>query len=286
MEPSLQDAIRNAQDELTPKFKALQAATGALKQAARLASDEKSDALAMQKAQTKLEQAAELVEDATLQQAVAAFGQETRRALDALAFDFARNLKELFEERGETVSGRPPRLVVNELVLDIDIAARKARWVYGKEALTRPLPLSFNPILKAFDAQRRAILERKIDAVAFTLELQTAWQQLVDKRTTRPPGGRVNIIELYSQVVINRQATRFWNSPSRATFKDYERAHFVRDLVLVQAAHRSNPDGRQAIFRLAGATKAQAENAMRSLWLPSSALDGEYYASLTFDADS
>jgi hypothetical protein len=37
---------------------------------------------------------------------------------------------------------------------------------------------------------------------------------------------------------------------------------------------------------LGGATKSQADSAQRSIWLPVSALDGEYYADLTFQVDA
>jgi hypothetical protein len=114
-------------------------ATGALKRAVKLAGEDKADALAMQKALVKLEQALELAPSDTLQTATDAFATETQKALDAFAFEFARDLKEVFEQRGERVEGRPPTLVVGELVLQIDIAARKAQWFYGKEALTRSM---------------------------------------------------------------------------------------------------------------------------------------------------
>lgn len=283
MDTPLVQILQETQDRLNPQLKSLQAATKALKQALRLASDEKADALAMQKTLTKLQESSNLLDDQSMYAAVEAFAARTNQALDALAFEFAQDLKESFEERGETVTGRPPRLVVNDLVLHIDIATRKAQWFYGKEPLTRPIALSFGPILKAYGVQRRLILERSVDVPAFLLELHTAWQQLLDKRSQRPPGGRINLIELYSQLVLNRQSARFWNAPSRATFKDYERVLFVRDLILAQASPDLHIDGTAWRMHLHGATKSQAENSMRSLWLPRTAMDGEYYASLSFE---
>lgn len=83
-------------------------------------------------------------------------------------------------------------------------------------------------------------------------------------------------------MTLNRQTPRFWNSPARSNFKDYERAHFVRDLALVQAAPTIEADGEMLYLRLGVATKSQADSPMRSIWLPQSALDGEYYSDLTF----
>ena len=143
--------IENAKQDITPDFKALRQALAALNRAGKLAAEERLDAIALQKALVKLQDADALVENESMHAATAAFAEVTQQALDALAFDFARDLKASFESRGLTVEGRPPTLVVGELVLSIDSAARKAQWFYGKEALTRPLPLSLHAVLKAYD---------------------------------------------------------------------------------------------------------------------------------------
>lgn len=285
MNDELLQALQAGQTETDPKFKALKAASSALTAAARLAAQEKLDALPMQKALVKLQQATELVkdaglEDAGLENATAAFGEATQSALDALAFQFARDLKESFEARGQRVDGRPPTLVVDALVLQIDIQARKAQWFYGKEALTKPLPLSLGGIIKAYDQQRKAILERKDETPAFLADLYKAWTDKLDEKSRR----RVNLVETYAKLVLNRQATRFWNAPSRSTFKDYERHFFVRDLVLANEAGATvTVDGKSYRLRLGVATKSQADSPTRSVWVPSSALDGEFYSDITFE---
>ncbi|MCB0047218.1 MAG: hypothetical protein KDD92_17465 [Caldilineaceae bacterium] len=290
MNEELRQQIQAAQTDMEPRFKALRSATSALKGAQRLADQEKADALPMQKALVKLEQALTLMEEeslptVSLQAAVDAFAVETNRALDGLAFDFARDLKESFEERGETVTGRPPTLVVDPLVLQIDIGARKAQWFYGKEALTKPLALSLNAILKAYDQQRKQIVERKTDTDAFLQELYQAWSDLHAEKSRR----RINVVEAYSKLVMNRQSGRFWNAPSRSTFKDYDRQFFVRDMVLTRDADPvltvtdEKGNEQRLRLRLTGATKSQAESASRSLWLPTTPLDGEYYADVVFE---
>jgi hypothetical protein len=219
-----------------------------------------------------------------MQAATAAFTEVTQTALDALAFQFARDLKETFAQRGQELGGRPPTLTMDPLVLQIDIANRKAQWFYGKQALTRLIALSIPTIVQAYEQQRKAIAERTIDIPAFVAELHKAWTDLLEKRTQRTAGGRINLVEIYSQVVLNRQSARFWNAPSRSTFKDYDRALFVRDLVLAHRAPSLEVDGQTHHLRLGVATKNQADSASRSIWLPQSALDGEYYANLTFHA--
>jgi hypothetical protein len=277
--------LQAAQAELEPQFKALRGTMNALRTAIRLASEEKADALPMQKALLKLEAAAAEVENETLQTAVSTFTTTTQTALDNLAFEFARDLRDEFISRGETVDGRPPTLIVNGLTLQLDSNARKGQWFYGKEPLTRPLALSFYAILRAYDQQVKRIIKRTIDTNELLAELYTAWQDCLSKRTRRPAGGRINIIEVHAQLTLNRQNNRFWNAPSRSTFKDYDRPLFVRDLVLLrQDGPTSLPvDGQQRQLQLGVATKSQAEQSSRSLWLPSGTQDGDYFGDITFD---
>ena len=282
MNPLLLAHLQTAQSTLDPQYQALHAATAALKRAVALASDETLDAIAMHKHLARLKEAAARLDDPTLAAAVATFAQQTEHGLDSLAFEFARDLKHVFEQRGQAVEGRPPTLVVDSLALHIDMGARKAQWFYGKEALTSPIALSINAIVKAYDQQTKALMQRNVDVPAFVAELYKAWQDQLGKRQKAPAGKRINIVEVYSQVTLNRQSPRFWNSPARSNFKDYERAHFVRDLALAQAAPTVEAEGKTQHLRLGVATKSNADNPMRSIWLPQSALDGEYYSDLTF----
>jgi hypothetical protein len=135
-------------------------------------------------------------------------------------------------------------------------------------------------IVSADDQQRKQIVGRKIETDAFLRELHAAWNGLLQEKSRR----RINIVEAYSKLVLNRQSARFWNAPSRSTFKDYERPFFVRDLVLARDADPSvEVEGKRLRLRLAVATKSQTESATRSLWIPTSALDGEYYSEVTFE---
>ena len=285
MNEELTRQIQAAQEEIEPEFKTLQTALSALKTAARLAADEKQEALAMHKALAKLEQITPEVGRESMTAAVTAFGDTTQKALDALAFEFARDLKEVFEEQGKIVSGRPPTLVVAPFVLQIDVAARKAQWFYGKEPLTRLIPLSIKGIIKAYDQQYKAIASREIDTAAFLVELRKAWQKVMDKRARPSATGRINIVVAFSELTMGRQSPRFWNAPSRSTFKDYPRELFVRDLVLLQDSGQSTltVDGKEYQLRLGVATKSNADSATRSIWVPNGPLDGEYYSDLIFE---
>ncbi|HSH05897.1 MAG TPA: hypothetical protein VLL52_25505 [Anaerolineae bacterium] len=275
--------LEQAQDELTPEFKALRTTMSALKTAIKLAQADKPDAIPMQKALQKLETAAEPIDNTTLTTAIAQFRTVTNEALNNLAFDFAKDLKKAFEEQGIKVTGRPPTLTIDILTLKIDIAARKGQWFYGQEPLTRPLPLSTNHILKAYHAQQKRIGDRDLNPSAFLQEIYNAWTTCINKRSRRPTEGRINIIEIYSQIILDRQTNRFWNAPARKTFKDYDRELFVRDLVLLhQSGHTTlnTPEGSQTL-RLGVATKSQTEQSSRSIYLPDVG-SSNYYSDISF----
>jgi hypothetical protein len=148
------------------------------------------------------------------------------------------------------------------------------------------MALSINAIVKAYDQQHKAIAQRTIDVASLPRPSSTRRGRTQLAKRQRPPAGkRINLVEVYSQVTLNRQTPRFWNSPARSNFKDYERAHFVRDLALAQAAPTVEAEGKTQHLRLGVATKSNADNPMRSIWLPQGALDGEYYSDLTFAAE-
>jgi hypothetical protein len=283
MNQDVVNQLQSAQQRLEPQHKALREASSALKRALKLASEDRADALPMHKALVKLEQAAQHLSDGQLQAAIEAFRAETERALEALSFEFAKALRESFTAQGVDVGGRPPTLIVEELVLSIDVAARKAQWFYGKEALTRPLPLSIGAIIKAFEQQKRELQGRATDPQAFLAELYQTWAGELASRSRQPRGGRLNLVETYSKMTLNRQSARFWNAPSRSTFKDYPRPHFVRDLALAQASPTVAVAGKRYRLLLGVATKSQAEQASRSVWVPSGPLEGAYYSDLTFE---
>ncbi len=273
--------LETVQKELDPKFKALRATMSALKTAVRLSKDEKPDALPMQKALLKLETAVADMQTETemntanLETAVSKFAAVTNTALNDLAFDFAKDLRDEFSKQGVTMDGRPPVLNVGMLTFKMDIAARKGQWLYGREALTSPIPLSRYRIFQTYKKEVKRIVNRKLDA-DFLSDLRKAWQTRIDERKQRPSGGRINLIEVYSQFTLDMQKANFWNQPSRRTFKDYPREFFVRDLALIQ-------EQGAAPFRLGVATKSMAEKANRSMWVPKTAVDGDYYSDITFD---
>ena len=222
MNPELLTQLQTAQSTLEPQYHVLHTATSVLKRAIALASDETLDAIAMHKLLARLEEAAAPLDEPSVRTAVAAFAAQTQHGLDALAFEFAHDLKEVFEHRGQTVQGRPPTLVV-----ELAHPADRHGCAQGPVALRQGGADQTDPavsqrVVKAYDQQNKLIVQRSIDVPAFVAELYQGWQELLAKRVKPPAGKRINLVETYSQVTLNRQSSRFWNSPARSNFKDYE----------------------------------------------------------------
>ncbi len=283
MQNELLTQLQVTYQELQPQLKALRNATNTIQRAIKLMNREKPEALAMQHTLGKLKQASQQVGGPRLDTVTRTFEEATIMAMKNLELEFASDLKDTFKLQGETVKGRPPILSVGLLLLHIDRTSHKARWFYGKDPLTRPLPLSQHAILKAYHTQRQAITNRKINHASFLLELYQAWQQLIEQRVRRPAGGRINVIEVYSKVVMNRQPRRFWYGPSRQRFTEYFRAHFVRDIVLTIVLPTLTVAGNTYRLRLGIATKSQASQPSRAIWLPEPPFGGQYYSDLTFE---
>ena len=282
MTTELMEKIQTAQAEFEPQLKKLAAVVAALKAAGKLAAEEKPEALTMHKVLGKLQEVARPLANPNLSQAVTAFATATEKALESLAFEFASDLRTTFEKRGESVTGRPPTLVVGMFVLQMDMPGRKAQWFYGKEAISPPIPLSVSGLVSSYDQQRKLITGRSLNPAGFLAELYKAGNDLMTERTRR----RLNIIEVYAKVVLNRQNNRFWQAPSKTTMTDYPRPLFVRDMVLLRESGQTvypAGDNDQYQLRLAIATKNQADNPLRSLWLPNGPLDGDYYAEIFFE---
>ena len=93
MNSELLDKLQAAQQAIDPQYKMLHTATGMLKRAVKLAGEERLDAIAMHKLLAKLEEAAAPLDSQPVNDAVAAFVAQTQHGLDALAFEFARDLK-------------------------------------------------------------------------------------------------------------------------------------------------------------------------------------------------
>ena len=59
----------------------------------------------------------------------------------------------------------------------------------------------------------------------------------------------------------------------------------MRDLVLAHTSPTVTVNGAAQHLRLGVATKSQADSSARSIWIPQTALDGEYYSDLTFQEE-
>ena len=180
--------------------------------------------------------------------------------------------------------GRPPRFELGRFELVADFVSRRAAISYGKELLNKDVPLSVEAVVKAYQREAKAIVGRNEDPDRWMAHTTAAGRTPAATHAASRRQARVNIVDCYFEMVLLRQAEAFRSAPSKRTFVDYSRAQFAHDL--------SSPTGtplhtRACKSRAHVATKSQADNADKSLWLVegSGPHDGSYIADVEFDRD-
>lgn len=189
--------------------------------------------------------------------------EDGQRDLSAV---FGVGLRDAVARLGLELGGRPPRFEIGRFEVITDFVRRRASLFYGKEELSRTIPLSVEAVIKAYQAEAKAITGRNEDRARWMEQFQAAYQRIQSRRAAGdgqpaqpgPASSRVNIVECYFEVVLLRQSRAFRSAPSKKTFIDYPRAQFIYDFTTLADRRR---------IQAHTATKNQTDNAERSFWL-------------------
>jgi len=216
--------------------------------------------------------------DERLDAVLPALGEALDRAQEQLSYEFGASLRDRLAALDLNLGGRPPQFQVGRFEIAVSFLSRTAAIHYGKIQVASGIRLSLDVLIKAYQDIARSIEGRDEDGQRWIDQLYMAWQNA--RRKSEKSGARVNIIDCYYELVLLRQNRSFNSSPSKRSFTDYTRAQFIYDLdrFAQQFSHQ-----RQRVA-LHTATKTQAENASRSLWVITGAgpHDGQYVADLEF----
>ncbi|MCC6627311.1 MAG: hypothetical protein IT340_07905 [Chloroflexi bacterium] len=192
-----------------------------------------------------------------------------------LGDEFGVGLRQAVAATGLELGGRPPRFEIGRFEIVANFVSRKATISYGKEELSRTVPLSVEAVMRAYQAAAKTIAGRNEDPDRWMAQLQEAYNRARSHRSTaeQRPGTRANIIACLFELVLLRQGRGFRSAPSKHAFVDYSRAQFAYDFAALA-------DRRRVIAHVA--TKSQADSAERSLWLVEGAgpHDGAYIADI------
>lgn len=276
-----EEAIDPLLPDLRREAKALTDLNTALKDAVAALRAESVDVVRLGRAHSALQSTR--VQDAELTALLPEIEQELAEAQAALGSTFGVALRHALAEQGIELGGRPPRFEIGRFELVADFVSRNASLSYGKNLVVKRIPLSVEQVIKAYQREAKAIMGRNEDGARWMDQLYTAWETVRRKRGISEP--RANIVEIFFEVVLIRQARAFRNSPTKNSFVEYSRAQFAYDFFLFTDKQHLEYKGMRAFGLVA--TKSQTENPDRSIWIVNGdgPHDGTYIADLKFDRD-
>lgn len=267
-------------DPLTPdlrrELKSLAALIAALKESAIALRAEPVDVVRLDKALAALQTSKE----PAVADVAPALQSELELAQRALGDEFGQKLRAALQELGVAIGGRPPKFEIGRFELDANFARRACVLRYGKDIVAPHVSITVEATVKAYQAAAKAIQGRNVEGAAWLAQLHDAYQTVRRKREIG--GSRVNIVEIYLELVILRQSRAFAVEPSKRTFSDYSRAQFIYDFYEFTSRQRLTHQGQ--VVKVHSATKSQTDSPAKSMWLVEgdSPYDGRFVADIEF----
>ncbi len=267
-------------DPLTPdlrrEIKSLATLVTALKESANALRAEPVDVVRLDKALTVLQ--------ASKESPVAEIIPELQNELDlaqrALGDEFGQKLRDALQTLGVTIGGRPPRFEIGRFELDANFARRACVLRYGKDIVAPHVSITVDATVKAYQSAVKAIQGRTVDGATWMAQLADAYQMAQRRRAST--NSRVNIVDVYIEMVLLRQGRAFASEPSKRTFTDYSRAQFIYDFYEFTGRQRLAHKGQ--VVKAHSATKSQTDSPAKSMWIVEgdSPYDGRYIADIEF----
>jgi hypothetical protein len=276
-----EEAVDPLLPELRREAKALAGVTNALKDALVALRGESVDVVRLGRAYKALQ--ASKVQDPTLPALMPEIDQELQQAQRTLGDTFGQALRTALAELDIEIGGRPPRFEIGRFEINADFVNRTASISYGKNLISKRVPLSVEAVIKAYQRDAKAIMGRNEDGGRWIEQFYTAWQNARRKRNGSDQ--RANIVDCYYELVLIRQARTFRSAPSKGSFIDYSRAQFAYDFFEFTNQQRRDYQGLRVFAHTA--TKSQAESAEKSIWIVEGDTphDGRYIADVVFSRD-
>jgi hypothetical protein len=276
-----EDAIDPLLPDLRREIKALAGVTSALKEATAALRSIPVDVVRLDKAATHLQS----FKEQPVVDLLPALQQELDLAQRALGDEFGQKLRGALAELGVAIGGRAPKFVLGRFELDANFAKRAAVLRYGKDIVVPHVPITVDATLKAYQGATKLISGRTQDGAAWMAQFAEAYQVARRKRERAADEKRVNIVDVYLELVLSRQGRAFASEPSKRTFTDYTRAQFIFDFYEFTNRRRVAHNGQ--VVKTHGATKSQTDNPAKSMWIVEGdgPYDGRYVADVEFDKE-
>jgi hypothetical protein len=255
------EAIDPLLPELRREAKALTGLTTALKDALGALRGESVDVVKLGHAYGAL--SAVKAPDAALAALLPEIDQELQQAQRTLGETFGLALRHALAEQGVDMFGRPPRFEVGRFEITANFATRSASIGYGKDLITRRVPLSVEAVIKAYQRDAKAVLGRNEDGERWIAQFYSAWENARRRRGTSDK--RANIVDCYFELVLLRQPRAFRSTPSKSSLVDYSRAQFAYDFFEFTNQQRRAFNG--MYVNAHSSTKSQTDNPEKNFWI-------------------
>lgn len=271
-----EEAIDPLAADLRREIKTLAALIAALKESTNALRAEPVDVVRLDKALTVLQTS---IEQPVLD-AVPELQKELELAQRALGDEFGQKLRAALAAQGAAIGGRPPKFEIGRFELDVNFARRFGVLRYGKDVVAPHIPVTVDATVKAYQAAAKAIEGRTQDGAAWLTQLHEAYQ--IARRKRNVQSDRINIVDVYLEMVLLRQGRAFASEPSKRTFTDYSRPQFIYDFYEFTGRQRLAYQGQ--IAKLHSATKSQTDSPAKSMWIVEgdSPYDGHFFADIQF----
>ena len=240
--------------------------------------DPHRNAVALYEASTALEQTPP---ELTLPENFAATTEQLRALADEklsdLEFTFARDLRAAFQDNGIELSGPPHELIADLFVLRVDMRRRLVDMTFSRQPVSaKKIKLDVAQVVTAYERAWRDICERKVDLDKLLAELYEACGRVL-KLSGKTAGTRTSLLDVYRELIMVRQPAGFRKNPSKNSFVDYPKAHFIYDLLQLRRQQKTECEGHRLNFGTATISETS-----RALFLATGATEGQFIKDLYF----
>jgi hypothetical protein len=268
----LSDEVKKRKDMIKP----IEQALSALK-------DPHKNAVALHEAATTLSKPHELDLPDDYTSLIGQLRALAEDKLSELEFTFARDLRAAFQEQGIKLEGSRSELVADLFLIKIDILKKQVQMTFSRQPVTaKTIKLEVDKVVSAYQRAKREICERNTDLDLLLKELFETYQRIL-KLSGKPAGTRVSIVDCYRELVLIRQPLSFRRTPSKVSFVDYPKTHFIFDMLQLRRNNRLTFEGQRLNFGTA--TIDVGTDSTRAMFLATGALEGAFIKDIYFAAE-
>jgi hypothetical protein len=252
----------------------------------RLLADPVNNAHARAKAIAEINSAVQDFPDSEVRSRLAEWCRNETAAIEQsrseFRFEFGRQLVASLEGSGLAVRGQLPLLRVGLFTVRTDFESGSATVFWGPEIERLKSGLALAPAGLAATLRKwnERLKQKSVEPAKLTARLHAAYRRYCGLGGL-PPGTRVFLLDLLSELVILMQPESFRLNPAQEKFVEYPRVRFSYDLFRLKQAGAYTVGDVQLKLHVAN-FDATTEKA-RALWVPNSEEgDGTHYSYISF----